>query len=241
MRVLITAQFILGTALLAQPSFDVASVKAGGDVLSTRPERSGGRIRWTTQLCYLIGYAYDLDFSRVTGHACGAVYSLDATFDPAASEQQLRQMVQSLLAARFNLRAHRVTTQVEGYAMTLGKGGLKIAAAKDDDPPELRDQSFVSTTLPDAGIAEVTARRASMAQLAKELSRVNRATFWDRTGLSGQYSVKFRYLQDLSADSKSDAPSLGTALQESLGIKLEKQKGPLETLVIDQLEPPGDN
>src|ERR1700722_18529329 len=88
-----------------QPRFEVASVKPGGDVFSTRPERLQGRIRWTTQLCYLIGYAYRLDFSRVTGQSCGAVYAIEATFDPSATDDQVRQMVQSLLTERFKLRS----------------------------------------------------------------------------------------------------------------------------------------
>jgi hypothetical protein len=62
--------FALALYLSAQNGpmrFEVASVKPGGDVFSTRPERSGGRIRWTTQACYLIGYAAHLDISRLTG------------------------------------------------------------------------------------------------------------------------------------------------------------------------------
>jgi len=73
-----------------QTRFEVASVKPGGDIFSTRPDRSGGRIRWTTQLCYLIGYAYRLDFSRVSGRPCGAIYSLEAMFDPATTDDQVR-------------------------------------------------------------------------------------------------------------------------------------------------------
>ena len=201
----------------------------------------------------MIGYGYNLDSSRVTGQSCGAVYSLDATFDPGSSEDQVRLMVQSLLADRFKFRAHRVITQVDGNALTLERGGLKISESQDDDPPsrlpewarkdspELRAQSYVSSTLPEAGIAAVFSHRASMAQLAQELSRISSTPFWDRTGLTGNYYFTFRYLWDLSADPRSDAPSLATALQETLGIRLAKQKGPLETLVIDQLDPPGDN
>src|SRR5258708_37534042 len=60
-----------------RPAFEVASIKSGGDVFSTRPDRAGGRIRWTTQVCYLIGYAYRLDFSRVSGPKCWSVYSIE--------------------------------------------------------------------------------------------------------------------------------------------------------------------
>jgi uncharacterized protein (TIGR03435 family) len=63
---------------------------------------------------------------------------------------------------------------------------------------------------------------------------------WDRTGLSGNYYFAFR-TQFLSADLETDAPSLATALQENLGLKLEKQKGPIEGLVIDYIEEPSEN
>ena len=63
----------------------------------------------------------------------------------------------------------------------------------------------------------------------------------DRTGLSRNYDFAFRYAQGFSADLETDAPSLATALQENLGLKLAKQKGPLETLVIDYIEEPSEN
>jgi uncharacterized protein (TIGR03435 family) len=106
------------------PAFEVASVKrsvgivgADGihrDVFSTRPDLSPGRIRWTSQLCYLIAYGYHLDFSRISGAKCGMIYSIEATFDPQASDEQVRFMIQSLLADRFKLRAHRASTEANG-------------------------------------------------------------------------------------------------------------------------------
>jgi uncharacterized protein (TIGR03435 family) len=64
---------------------------------------------------------------------------------------------------------------------------------------------------------------------------------WDRTGLQGKYDFAFRFSQDPSADSQTDAPSLSTALRENLGLILQKQRGPLETLVIDHLDQPSEN
>src|SRR5580692_6936356 len=112
-RGIFTIAFLAAAAALSQtpppPRFEVASIKPAGDKFSTRPELSTGRIRWTTQLCYLIGYAYSLDFSSVTGRRCGAIYSIEATFDPASTSDRLRLMIQALLADRFKLRAHRVS------------------------------------------------------------------------------------------------------------------------------------
>jgi uncharacterized protein (TIGR03435 family) len=80
-----------------------------------------------------------------------------------------------------------------------------------------------------------------MSQLAETLQRTIRMPVWDRTGLSGNYYFAFRYAGDSGTDFDADAPALTTALQESLGLKLEKQKGPVETLVIDYIEEPSEN
>ena len=80
-----------------------------------------------------------------------------------------------------------------------------------------------------------------MSQLAETLQRVNKMPVWDRTGVSGNYDFVFRYSQPLRADLQTDAPSLATALQENLGLRLEKRKGPVETLVIDYIDEPSEN
>jgi uncharacterized protein (TIGR03435 family) len=209
-----------------QPAFDVASVKPSGgivgpdgvhrDVFSTRPVLSPGRIRWTTQLCYLIGYGYHLDLSRISGAKCGMIYSIEATFDAQASDEQMRLMIQSLLAARLKLRAHRASTPANGYALLGGKGGPKLKAAAADE-----GEGYVSATIPQAGMFEITGRGASMSQLGAALERVVSAPVWDKTGLSGKFDFQFRCAQFPDPGPLSDAPSLPTALQENLGLKLE--------------------
>jgi uncharacterized protein (TIGR03435 family) len=248
---LLTSTSIWGqTALPAR--FEVASVKPGGDIFSTKPQRAGGRIRWTTQLCYLIGYAYRLDFSRVTGQKCGSVYSLEAKFDPAATDDEVRLMIQSLLTDRFKMRAHRVTKEANGVALTIAKGGLKIREANmADEPPPLpavkgassglRAESYISATWDEPGVISITGRRVSMSQLAETLQRAIDMPVWDRTGLPGNYYFAFRFAQGLSADLKTDAPSLGIALQHNIGLKLERRKGPVQVLFIDDITEPTPN
>jgi uncharacterized protein (TIGR03435 family) len=220
------------------PSFEIASVKPGGDIFSTRPERSAGRIRWTTQLSYLIGYAYRLDFSKVTCPNCASVYSLEATLDPASTDDQVRLMVRSLLTDRFRMRAHQTKSEADGYALSVAKGGPKVKEAK---PAEEFVEGYVSATMPGAGIMMVTGRHASISQLAASLQRFTRVPVWDRTALSGFYDFTFRYAQDLGSDVQTDAPSHPTALQENLGLKLEKRKGLVESLIVDHIEEPAGN
>jgi uncharacterized protein (TIGR03435 family) len=232
------------------PKFEVASVKPiPGDVMETRPTRSGGRFIWTTDLSYLISYAYHLDFNHISGaipdQAHAPIVRVEATFDPAATEDQVRQMLLSLLKDRYRMVAHSVTKDSDGYALTIGKSGLKVKAAATDEPPPplpqwVRDGSVpalegsIFATQPEANVVAVTGRRVTITQLIDTLRRLQTKTVWDQTGLSGNYYFAFRYARDAGAD--ADAPALDTALRESLGLELRKTRGPVEMLVVDSME-----
>jgi len=136
----------------SQLYFEVASVKRGGNVFSTKPDRSGGRIKWTTQLCCLIGYAYHLDFSRVSGPKCSSIYSVEATFSSA--------------------------TEANGW-LSVAKGGLKIKEASGSGEP-LSDETHSAATLPEAGVTAITGRKVSMRQIAETQQRVTSVPVWDR-------------------------------------------------------------
>jgi uncharacterized protein (TIGR03435 family) len=214
------------------PQFDVASIKLGGDKLATSPSIAPGHFAWTTQLAYLIGYAHSLDFSRVS-KAPATVYVIEATFDPKATETQIRGMLQSLLEDRFKLRSHRATAQVDGYALLPAKGGPKLKPTTDKSMP-----ATIASLLPTVGVVEINASRANMARLVQTLSRSLGTPVWDKTGLQDEYDFRFRYARDANT---TDAPWVGTAMQEALGLTLEKQKGPVETLVVDSIESPSAN
>lgn len=119
-------------------SFDVASVKPSQqDWLQIAPQRSGGRFNWTTDLHYLIGYAYQLPLSRLAGTVPGSEYLFEvvATTDASATDDQIRRMLQTLLAERFKLAVHPGTKEADGYALKTGNRGPKIPAAKEDGAP----------------------------------------------------------------------------------------------------------
>jgi uncharacterized protein (TIGR03435 family) len=222
-----------------QPRFEVASIKPGGDIFSTKPQRSPGRLTWTTQLAYLIGYAYGLDSARVSGQGLGDIYTINAVFEPKMTDGELRLMLQGLLADRFDMRFHRAVKEVDGYGISIGRGGNKMKEAVSGSSPV--DESYLSATGPLPGVISITGRGASISQLTGTLGRIVGTPLWDQTGLEGKYDFAFRFSEDPGADSLTDTPSLSTALRESLGLTMRKQRGPLETLVIDHLAPPSAN
>jgi uncharacterized protein (TIGR03435 family) len=94
------------------------------------------------------------------------------------------------------------------------------------------------------GSGQVIGQAISMPMLTTNLTyQVNRSVV-DRTGLMGRYDLTLKWAPDQAngAPAVEDSrPSLFTALQEQLGLKLESTKGPVETLVIDGVERPSGN
>ena len=78
-----------------------------------------------------------------------------------------------------------------------------------------------------------------LTELARSLSRLVGRTVIDKTGLMGKYDYTVEFTPDETADSST--PTLFTALQEQLGLKLESQNGPVEVLVVDRAEKPSEN
>jgi len=235
-------------AAAARPSFDVASVKpANLTFLQLAPQRSGGLIRWSTGLNLVIEYAYHLQVWQIAGSPStpGDLFAFEATTSAEATEEQVRLMFQSLLAERFKLEVHRETREQDGWALTLGKSGLKIKEAKDGEPPPPMPEWFgkfkpsdldgnVMATMEGKGVSALTGRRVSMAQLATALQRVQRAFVHDETDVAGKYYFGIKFAPD-NGLADSDLPPLVVAIQE-LGLRLERRKSPVEVLVIDHLE-----
>ncbi len=231
-----------------RPSFEVASVKpANLTFLQLSPQRSGGLIRWSTGLNLVIEYAYHLQVWQIAGSQStpGEIFAFEATTSPDATDEQIRLMFQTLLADRFKLAVHRETKQQDGWALTLGKSGLKIKETKDSDPPPPMPEWFgkfevkaldgkVITSAEGKGIGALTGRRVTMPELAAALQGVQRAFVHDETGVSGKYYFGIKFARD-NGPADVDLAPLIVAIQE-LGLRLEKRKGPVEVLVVDHLE-----
>lgn len=220
-----------------QPTFEVASVKAVSQpYIETAPRRSTGRFTWTTDLPYMIAYAYRLQRDRLSGPIPGSdhTYQLVATTTRDATEDQVRLMLQSLLGERFQMRAHLVTKEGERYVLSLAKGGPKIKEVKLDEVASEKDGK-VASTVETAATGKITAWKATMQVFAEALQRTLGTVVVDETGLKGNYDFSIRFARP-DRDGETDEAPLFATLQRDLGLKLEKGKGPVDTLVVDRIE-----
>ena len=209
------------------------------------PQRSGGRISWTTFLNIVLAYAERLQTWQISGPIPQDVFVFQVETTPDATDEQVRQMFRALLADRFRMTAHRVTKDLDGFALTLAKSGIKIKEAKEGGPPPPMPEWFakmqptafdgkVQATKEGRGVSALTGRRVPMADLARTLGQLLRASVEHATGLAGKYYFGLKYAPE-KEQADSDLPPLATAL-EDLGLRLEKRKGPVELLVVDHME-----
>jgi uncharacterized protein (TIGR03435 family) len=101
------------------------------------------------------------------------------------------------------------------------------------DPAEIDGK--VITTSPGPGIFTIAGRRVSMAQFGAALQRMLGMAVWDETGLKGNYYFAFRFARE-NAPAETDDVAVSTAIRETLGLRLEKHRGPVEMLVVDRIE-----
>jgi uncharacterized protein (TIGR03435 family) len=238
----------------ANPSFEVSTIKPAkpDEPLSLQVTRSAMLNTTNISVVDLIKFAYDLHPKQITGGQSWTEmekYDIVGKPDTAGfpSIQQLKGMVQKLLAERFALAFHREKREMSVYAITLAKGGHKMTENKSN-PNGLpgftgggvRGMRVVNSTMAEWGsIMQATA-------LDKPVV--------DQTGLgSSRWDFFFRWTPDPSmappgarqqpaAAANPDAPpDLFFAVYEQLGLKLEVTKAPIEVVAIDRLEKPTEN
>lgn len=193
----------------------------------------------------LMEIAYDIPDLRMIGGPpwlTSERFSLEAKADPSTSEwlaslpteeakQLKRKMMVELLTARFKLAVHAEAREMPVYAMVVAKGGSKLGATDPGgDARSAGDQ-----------LIQIQPGSNSLEILAYELSwRIGRPVL-DRTGLDEKRAVTLRWRGDEETAAESNAPSLFTALQEQLGLKLTSARSPVQVLVIDHAEKPGSD
>lgn len=230
-----------------QPTFDVVSIHTMRHD-DARPEHidnpSGSAyIRAVNvNLKSLMEAAYDMPDLRMFGGPTWLStlrFSLEAKADSSASmqlaalpseqaKQLKRRMIAALLADRFKLAIHTETRDLPVFALVVAKGGPKLGETKPED----------EGTSPGNELLQIRSGSNSLQILAYELSwRLGRPVL-DRTGLQTTQAMTLRWRDEAAVSADAGAPSLFTAIQEQLGLKLEAARGPVQILLIDHAERP---
>jgi uncharacterized protein (TIGR03435 family) len=222
--------------------FDSASIKtAKADARGYSIRPLPGRIEATNcTLKQLVSAAYHIYDFQVSG---GPKWMDSERYDVEAkaadgerpTNAQLESMLQKLLAERFQLALHDETRDLPVYALDVAKGGPKFQPTKDtQQAPYFRLYQR----------RQITARNSPLSYLTEVLSQLLGRPVVDNTGLNGVYDFTLEWAPDeaqtRSPESPvtidSNVPSLAAAIQEQLGLRMQGQKGPVKTLVIDHAE-----
>jgi uncharacterized protein (TIGR03435 family) len=246
------------------PAYDAVSVKAnksgnGGTSVDIDNDSYAAR---NVSLENLIAYAYDLQstdlISGLPGWAKSARFDIEAKMDADTvaelkkmsrdeSANVRRMMMQAMLADRFKLTTHPDTKEEQMYVLVIAKGGTKL---KDADPNDTYATGLKGRDGGPAGGGSMSVNNGHMVaqgvpivvlvgNLAGQLHRM----VVDKTGLTGKYDFTIDLPRDSAPrdDGASEGPSLFTALQETLGLKLESTKGPVSGVAVDHVEQPSEN
>jgi uncharacterized protein (TIGR03435 family) len=237
-------------------TFEVASIKpaepgARGMGVS-RPD--GGRVNMkNVTLRLLITMAWDIRDHQLLG--APAWFDTEHFDILAKSETEIPQtmeggktlmaMVRAMVVERFGLAFHRENKEMPIYALVVGKNGPKLAACE----PGSQNSLMMSR-------GKIEGKNMKMVDLARILTNPLGRTVVDKTGLTGDYDFTVAWSPDLNENmtpkgmpaeapkegaSMPEGPSIFTALQEQLGLRLESQKGPVEMFVVERAERPSAN
>jgi uncharacterized protein (TIGR03435 family) len=227
-----------------EPAFEVASVKANksgaGPVGAGR--FSNGEFRTTNiPLRLLMRQAFQrMQEDEIEG---GPAWMDSDRWDIAAKAGSptaaMLPMIRTLLADRFKLVTHHETRELPVYELVLARRDGRLGPSMRPSTGQSRFQQRIGVLTGSAVPINILVTTLANAGL------VRRAVI-DRTGLSGTYDIELHWGVDIPAGRgidvpPSDAPSIFTAVQEQLGLKLESTKGSVDVLVIDHVERPAED
>ena len=235
---------LFAASCTAAATFSVASIKpSAADVKfenDGKTEITPGTLTMrdvTVATC--IKFAYGVQDNQISGPEWlkSDHFDILAKSDAPVDVDQLRLMLQSLLAERFKLTFHRQTRELSAYAMTIAKGGHKL---KESVPGTVlfRQNTAISTI----------ARGITMKEFADFLSGPLRTPIVDMTGLNGKYDFVLDFTHFIPGGEQAMKVSFDdtngivlAAMQAELGLKMESKKEAVEVLVIDHVQHPSDN
>lgn len=219
-------------ATLAQPrpAYEAAEItvntSGSGDADS---EGSAGQVAMRNlPLKRLIANAYGVKPDQVKGPDWldSVRFDIVAKYPANTRQEDHPLMLKTLLEDRLKVAAHRETQELPGFGLSVAKGGIKLKPAAPGD------SSRNGTHGP---IGALVAKNTSLPRLAVFLTQTVGQTVVDETGISGGFDFELKWTSDdLAAD--SGVPSLFTALQEQLGLRLQAKKVPVELIMVDHAE-----
>jgi uncharacterized protein (TIGR03435 family) len=227
----------------AHPSFAVATIKPH----DPNSRRQGWNVRGdrfiieNQTVTSMMMYAYSIDphqVAGVPGWADNAAYDVEGITDTPgeANLRQQQEMIQKLLADRFQLKFHREKRELPVYAVRVAKGGPKLTPAANPGREHGQRASGQGTE------TTVFFTSASIADFILDMQFFLDRPLVDQTGLTGRYDITLRYTHDEAHTTDPNAPpGLFTAVQEQLGLKLDAVKVPIDVYVIDHVEKPSAN
>ena len=219
------------------PTFEAATVKPGGPVnsdgtinINTGRIVNGVVTLGNANLSDCLQFAYSVTTKdQITGPDWifdkSVRFEVIAKAPPETPRPQLLLMLQTLLKERFQMTLHMDQKVMTHYELVVGKNGPKMkesTVSQTESSGRARTDGISSNHMP-------------MNMLARLLSRMTRMPVLDKTGLTGFYQIDLKYADEVSAKAAENptGPSVFTAVQEQLGLKLESKKGPVEILVVD--------
>jgi uncharacterized protein (TIGR03435 family) len=236
-------------------SYEVVSVKpfdagtANGMTMSWRSTKDGFNASGVTLEGLMISAYGLLTTDQIEGlpsWADSAQFAVEAKMDEstAAALQKLAlpdrihaqdQMIQSLLADRFALKAHHESRERPVYDLVVARSGSKL----QETPAGVSGGYSM-------GNGQLTGHGITLDSLKFSLTNVVGRVIVDETGLTGRYDMTLNWTSDDEAGTpgagdSATGPSIFTALEEQLGLKLVSAKGPVDTIVIDHVEKPSQN
>ena len=245
-RVVVVALLVLSAfiPLLAQApaAFDAASIRRN---ISGAAERSfrvrpGQIIATNVTVRHVIWNAFnvqDFEVSGGPGWLSTERFDITAKSDSNPTPDQMREMLRTLLADRFKLEAHTVTQDQPIYALVMARPDARLGPQLVPTPGPCDPAQPARVCGFSVGNGTIGSNAATIPRLAQELTGMVQRRVVDRTGLTGLYQVRLQW----APEGQSELPSLFTAVQEQLGLKLEPQRGPADVLLIDSAERPVDD
>lgn len=223
------------------PVFDAATVKPSAPITGDTYNINTGRIlhgvvtlgNATLSDCLKFAYSLTTDAQLVAPEWVSAkgraIYDVTGKAPPDTPQGELLRMLQALLIERFQLKLHTEQREMKHYELVIGKNGPRVHESTVG-----ADQTHGA-----ARLDGITSNRIQMNKLAMLMSRMTRMPVIDKTGLAGFYEIALQWApEDIQGKTEENplGPSIFTAVQEQLGLKLEWKKGPVEVLVVDHAE-----